>query len=153
MAAVFLFQKIAGFADFSIIILTVEDPQRSFNRIVNYLLCMSIWRLSSLSTASASAVARGQLTFAFGAATAIHATQGWSRKEKDPGERRPEPDRHREPSPLGLVLQSLYLGANSLVVLEIFCRVRRLEVRQLSQGILPLGALPKGLLGLLFKGL
>jgi hypothetical protein len=37
MAAVFLFQKIAGFADFSIIILTV-DSQRSFNRIVNYLL-------------------------------------------------------------------------------------------------------------------
>jgi hypothetical protein len=41
MAAVFLFQKIAGFAGFSIIILTV-DAQRPFNRIVNYLLCTSI---------------------------------------------------------------------------------------------------------------
>jgi len=41
MAAVFLFQKIAGFANFSIIILTV-DAQRSFNSIINYLLCTSV---------------------------------------------------------------------------------------------------------------
>lgn len=78
---------------------------------------------------------------------------GRDREEKDPSERRPEPDRHREPFPLGLALQSLYLAVNSLALLEIFCGVRRLEVLQLGQWILPLGARPKGLPGLLFKGL
>jgi hypothetical protein len=54
---------------------------------------------------------------------------GRDREEKDPSERRPELDRHREPFPLRLALQSLYLAVNSLAMLEIFCRVRRLEVR------------------------
>jgi hypothetical protein len=45
---------------------------------------------------------------------------GRDRKEKDPSERRPEPDRHREPFPLGLAMQSLYLAANSLAVLKYF---------------------------------
>src|SRR5919108_6432776 len=93
------------------------------------------------------------ICFRCGYCYSCHAKGGRDREEKDPSEPRPEPDRHREPSPLALALQSLYPTANSLAVLEIFCRVRRLEVRQLGQWILPLGARPKGVRGLLFKSL